>query len=258
MLDQHQQAAFGNTASELDCLRQQNVELHQAVRARDDFIAIAAHELRNPMTPILGIAELALSAAQASGGTCPPRIVALLERMQIAVQAFVKRATGLLDVSRITTGNLKLEPTATSLSEITLSVVQRYEATAARGRSMFDFDIAADVAGQFDRLAVEQVIENLLLNALKFGMGKPVTLRLRLEGQSARLDVQDQGSGMTLDQQKHIFERFEQVMTRHRGGGFGIGLWVANRLVAAMDGKMSVLSTLGAGSTFTVILPLSP
>ncbi len=90
-----------DVAAELAELRQEVAELRQAVRARDDFIAIAAHELRNPMTPILGVAELALAAAQASKGSCPPRVTVLLERMQLLVLDFIKRSTRLLDVSRI-------------------------------------------------------------------------------------------------------------------------------------------------------------
>ena len=110
----------------------------------------------------------------------------------------------------------------------------------------------------WDRLAVEQVVENLLSNALKFGAGQPVTLRLRSDGRSARLDVQDRGIGMSPDQQARIFGRFEQIVAQHRGSGFGVGLWVANRLVAAMGGRIAVSSRPGEGSTFTVTLPLSP
>ena len=93
---------------ELADLRRQVKELRQAVRARDDFIAIAAHELRNPMTPILGVADLALAAARAAGGACPPRVTVLLERLQIIVEDYVRRATQLLYVSRIEAVNLRL------------------------------------------------------------------------------------------------------------------------------------------------------
>jgi two-component system OmpR family sensor kinase len=105
---------------------------------------------------------------------------------------------------------------------------------------------------------VEQVIENLLSNALKFGIGQPVILRLRSDARSARLDVQDRGVGMSPDQQARIFGRFEQVIAQHRGSGFGVGLWVAERLIAAMGGHITVSSRLGEGSTFTVALPLAP
>ena len=177
--------------------------------------------------------------------------------MQHLVQDYVGRAARLLDVSRIESGNLRLEPSSIDLSALVLSVAQRYEVAAARGRSRLDLDVQAGVTAVLDRLAVEQVVENLLSNALKFGIGKPVTLRLRSDGRLARLDVQDQGVGMPADQQARIFGRFEQLVAHYRGTGFGVGLWVANRLVTAMDGRIAVSSRLGEGSTFTVTLPVS-
>ena len=237
--------------------RQQLAELREAVRARDDFIVIAAHELRNVMTPIIAVAELALKAAHASDPICPPRVTSLLERMQLLVKNFTERSTRLLDAGRIEAGNLRLEPSPTDLSALVLSVTQSYEATAARGRSRLDLDVQAGVIAVIDRLAVEQVLENLLSNALKFGIGQPVTLRLRSDNRSVRLDVQDQGVGMSPDQQARIFGRFEQVLAQHRGGGFGVGLWVADRLVTAMGGRLIVSSRLGEGSTFTMTLPVT-
>jgi two-component system, OmpR family, sensor kinase len=258
MRDQPEQVRVDIVATELADLRQQVVQLRDAVRARDDFIAIAAHELRNPMTPIMAVAELALKAARDAESACPPRITTLLERMQLLAQDFIQRSTRLLDVSRIEAGNLQLRPSETDLSALVLSVTQKYGATAAHRRSPVKLDIKGGVTGILDRLAVEQVVENLLSNAFKFGAGEPVTVRLRSDGQSAQLDVQDQGLGMSPDQQARIFGRFEQVIAQHRGSGFGVGLWLANCLVAAMDGQITVSSHIGEGSTFTVILPLAP
>jgi two-component system, OmpR family, sensor kinase len=249
-----------DVASELADLRRQVEELHQAVRARNDFISIAAHELRNPMTPLLGVAELALAAARAADGTCPPRVTSLLERMQLIVQDYVRRATRLLDVSRIEAGNLRLEPAVTDVSTLMRALAQRYDIPAARGRSVIEIDLMDGVVAVCDPLAVEQVAENLLSNALKFGLGKPVTLRLCLDddGCTVRLEVEDRGLGMDPDQQKRIFGRFEQIMSQHRGSGFGVGLWVANQLISAMKGRIIVVSHLGEGSTFIVTFPLSP
>ena|ERR1700733_1486410 len=109
--------------SELAALRREIEELRLAVRARDDFIAIAAHELRNPMTPILGMTELALKAARSVKGVCPPRVVTLLEGLQRAAQDYIQRATRLLDVSRIETGNLELEVSPADLTALVLSIV---------------------------------------------------------------------------------------------------------------------------------------
>jgi two-component system, OmpR family, sensor kinase len=114
--------------SELAELRQLVETLRQSVRARDDFIVIAAHELRT-MTPIVGVAELALVAAR-KDGTCPPRVIILLERLQHLVQDYVQRATKLLDFSRLESGNVQLEPAATDVSHLVLSIVHKYEAEA--------------------------------------------------------------------------------------------------------------------------------
>ena len=249
--------ATGEECSELISLRRQVEELHRAVRAREDFIAIAAHELRNPMTPIVGTAELALIAMQKAEVTFPPRIIALLERLQLQIQDYMKRATRLLDITRLESDNLVLEPIATDLSHLVRSVAQRYEAEATHRRSAIEHDIEDGISAVCDPLAVEQVVENLLSNALKFGAGKPVVLRLRSDGNAAALKVQDAGVGMSIDQQERIFGRFEQVVANHSGVGFGLGLWIASRLVAAMNGRISVSSRPGAGSVFTVMFPLS-
>jgi two-component system, OmpR family, sensor kinase len=258
MRDQPEQVGADIAAAELADLRQQVAQLRDAVRARDDFIAIAAHELRNPMTPIMGVAELALKAARDAESACPPRVTTLLERMQLLAQDFIQRSTRLLDVSRIEAGNLQLRPSETDLSALVLSVTQKYDITATHRRSPIELDIKGGITGILDRLAVEQVVENLLSNALKFGAGEPVTVRLRSDGRSAQLDVQDRGIGMSPDQQARVFGRFEQVIAQHRGPGFGVGLWLANCLVAAMNGQIAVSSDIGKGSTFTVTLPLAP
>jgi signal transduction histidine kinase len=253
-----QRRASNDAASELAALRQEVEALREALRARDDFIAIAAHELRNPMTPLSGLTELAIAAARRAKGTCPPHVIALLARLQQAVQDYIGRATRLLDVSRIEAGNLQSEPRLIDLSRLVLAIVRKYEAAAAHQRCHLEPDIDKGIEGLLDPLAVEQVVENLLSNALKFGATSPVGVRLRSKGQGVQLEVQDQGLGISPEQQSRIFGRFEQIVAHHRGSGFGVGLWVANRLVSAMGGRITISSPPGEGSTFTVTLPLSP
>jgi signal transduction histidine kinase len=206
----------------------------------------------------MAAAELGLKAALDSERICPPRVTGLLERMELLARNFIQRSTRLLDVGQIEAGNLRLAPSRTDLSALVLSVAQSYEIAATHGRSRLELDVQTGVVAVVDRLAVEQVVKNLLSNALKFGMGQPVTFRLRADDDSAWLEVQDRGVGMSPDQQKRIFGRFEQVVAQHRGSGFGVGLWVTDRLVAAMGGRITVSSRLGEGSTFTVTLPLAP
>lgn len=179
-----------------------------------------------------------------------------MERLHQAVLEYIGRATRLLDISRVETGNLQLEPQPIDLSQLVLATVRKYEVAAARQGCDLEPDIRGGIGGLLDPLAVEQVVENLLSNALKFGCDKPVGVRLRSDGREVQLDVWDHGIGISPEQQARIFGRFEQVVAHHRGSGFGVGLWVANRLVSAMGGRITIASRSGEGSIFTVTLPL--
>ena len=231
-------------------------ELREAVRARDEFVAIAAHELRNPMTPIL-MQVHNLAAAARNPRRCRPEILApRLELLEHAVRDFVRRSTTLLDVSRVAAGNVRIEPAEVDLSRVLQGVVDRAGVAARMARSGLEADLQEGVVGTWDRLALEQVAENLLSNALKFGAGKPVDVALRADGRAARLAIRDRGIGISEEDRARIFRRFERAVTRREHGGFGIGLWLANQLVAAMGGAIAIEGAPGEGTTFTVTLPL--
>jgi two-component system, OmpR family, sensor kinase len=231
-------------------------ELREAVRARDEFVAIAAHELRNPMTPILMQVNMLMRSAT-DPGRCRPEIIApRLERLEHAVREFVRRSTILLNVSRIAAGNLQIERSEFDLSRAVREVADRAAPAARMARSRVETDLQEDVVGVWDRLAVEQVVENLLSNALKFGAGSPVTLTLRADDQAAQLVIRDRGIGISEADRSRIFERFERAVTQSEHGGFGVGLWLANQLIVAMGGTISIESIPGQGATFLVRLPL--
>ena len=231
-------------------------ELREAVRARDEFVAIAAHELRNPMTPIL-MQVHNLAAAARNPRRCRPEILApRLELLEHAVRDFVRRSTTLLDVSRVAAGNVRIELAEFDLSSVVQGVVDRAGVAARMARSPLEADLQEGVVGTWDRLALEQVAENLLSNALKFGAGKPVAVALRADGRAARLAIRDRGIGISEEDRARVFRRFERAVTRREHGGFGVGLWLANQLVAAMGGAVAVESAPGEGTTFTVVLPL--
>jgi two-component system OmpR family sensor kinase len=233
-------------------------ELTQAVHARDAFIAIAAHELRNPMTPMLGYVEHILSVARRPESKCPATIIVALERLANQIAEYVKRATTLLDVSRITAGKLRAELSVVDLSAVILQAVHRHRAGAERSGCRLEPSIAGEVTGLLDELAVEQIADNLLSNAVKYGAGEPIEVSLVSDGTEARLTVGDHGIGISEEDQARIFDAFERAVTRREEGGFGIGLWVARHLVDAMHGEIHVTSCPAEGSIFTVILPLLP
>jgi signal transduction histidine kinase len=233
-------------------------ELTQAVHARDAFIAIAAHELRNAMTPLLGYVEHMLSVSRRPESQCPATIIVALERLAHQIAEYIRRATTLLDVSRITAGKLRAELSVVDLSATVLQAVHRHWASAERSGCRLEPSIEGGVSGLLDQLAVEQIADNLLSNAVKYGAGEPIEVSLVRHGSEARLTVRDHGIGISEADQARIFGAFERAVTRREEGGFGIGLWVVRHLVDAMHGEIFVTSCPSEGSTFTVTLPLSP
>jgi signal transduction histidine kinase len=231
-------------------------KLETELRARDDFLAIAAHELRNPMTPISASVELLLANARSMPEIVPSGIVEGLERLERSVDAYLRRATTLLEVSRIQSGKLRLETAAVNLSalvrKLTLGTIPAAERAGCRVRLTAQEGITA----MCDATAMEQILENLLSNAIRYGPGRPIEVALASDGDVARLLVRDEGVGIPAPDQTRIFERFQRLGSGSAQGGFGVGLWITRRLVKAMGGDIAVASTVGLGSTFTVSLPL--
>jgi two-component system, OmpR family, sensor kinase len=233
------------------------IEAEAQLRARDEFLAIAAHELRNPMTPIAAWIELLLTQARRRSSHIPPEILSGLERLEYLVNAYLRRATTLLDVSRISTGNLQLTKTEIDLSSLVRETVSAMIPAAETAGCALRLTVQDGVSGSFDRTAVEQVIENIVSNAIRYGAGQPINIAFTADGNNAWLAVSDQGIGISEADQDRIFEQFQRVTGNNTAGGFGVGLWVTKQLVLAMRGSISVSSKPGAGSTFTVTLPLT-
>jgi signal transduction histidine kinase len=237
-------------------LRLQIDQLQTAVRARDAFIALVAHELRNPMTPIRGQVELLQTLARNEGAS--HRLIERLARLQLAVESYIRRATTMLETTRLAAGHLRLSPAQMNLSALVHELVETYRPAATRAGCALQTAVEEDITGSWDRVALEQVTENLLSNALKYGAGAPVEVSLATDHTRVRLVVRDQGPGIKDEHQQRIFAPFEQVaLGSERRAGFGIGLWVVRQLVEAMDGSINVASVAGEGSAFTVHLPCS-
>ena len=233
------------------------IEAKAQLRARDEFLAIAAHELRNPMTPIGAWVELLITQAHRQSIHVPPEILRGLERLEFLVNAYLRRATTLLDVSRINTGNLQLTKAPIDLSSLVRETVSAMIPAAETAGCALHLTVQDSVSGSFDRTAVEQVIENIVSNAIRYGAGRPINIAFTADGNTVCLAVSDQGIGISKADQTRIFEQFQRVAGNNTAGGFGVGLWITKQLVLAMGGSISVASKPGAGSTFTVTLPLT-
>ncbi len=229
-------------------------ELREAVVARDNFIAVAAHELRNPMTPISGQVEILLLRARREGASAAT--IAGLERLDLAITLYVRRATALLETSRLNAEQLHLSPEVMDLSELLVATTRTYDLLSARAGSLLRCRADEPVIGVWDRLSTEQIVDNLVSNAIRYGGGKPIDVALSADDARVTITVEDHGVGISPEDQERIFQRFEQAVgSRQKSGGFGIGLWLVNQLVNAMGGEIDVNSTKGEGSTFTVRLP---
>lgn len=226
----------------------------EAIRARDEFLSIAAHELRNPLSSIVLSVESLIRLAEHTAGV-PPHFVQRLERLQRHIAQFTSRATTLLDVSRITAGEMQLEVEEFDLVGLALEVIERLGEESARAACPIAVHLPPSAVGRWDRLRVEQVLNNLLSNAVKYGAGRRIDLRLRAFSGQVCLFVRDRGIGICGEDQARIFQRFERAVSRRSHGGFGIGLWIVRQIVGAMGGQISVRSRHGHGSVFRVVLP---
>ncbi|MFY0572116.1 GAF domain-containing protein [Archangium lansingense] len=231
-------------------------QAEQAVEARDEFVAIATHELRTPLSAL----SLQLTALQRSvdAGRMPTeeklrQSLVTARRQTERLEQLVKH---LLDVSRISTGRLELEPEEVDLTELVHRLVMRFEEKLAEAGCTPMVRAPAPVVAKVDRLRVEQVMMNLLSNAMKYASGQPVELHVEREQEMAVLGVRDHGPGISPEAQARIFERYQRASGRHSRESLGLGLYVSRQIARAHGGELKVESTPGQGSHFILRVPL--
>jgi len=244
------------TAERSELLRREHaarLEAERAVEARDEFLAVAAHELATPLTPL----QLELETLQRSlaGPEVPANVQRRLDRAFRQTKRLARLTERLLDVSRLAGGHLDLDPSDFDFSEMVKEVVEEFRGDAVRAGSELTLVAAGPVVGRWDRVRAAQVVANLTSNAVKYGAGKAIALDVRGSPEEVVLTVEDHGDGIDPGELARLFQRFERASPERRRGGLGLGLYVARELVAAHGGTLRVASTPGSGSTFTVSLP---
>ena len=232
-------------------------DAQEAIRHRDDFLSIAGHELKTPLSTlsleIHRLLEMARSSWPSDAGP-----LHATEKAARSVQRLSRLVDQLLDVSRVGAGRLALEPEELDLSALCREVADRFADELARSGSALDLRVAPPVVGFWDRLRLDQVVGNLLSNAIKYGQGRPIELEARAEDESAVLLVRDHGIGIPPEDQARVFARFERAVSSRHFGGLGLGLWIVHQIVDASGGTISIECAEGAGTAFTVRLPLRP
>lgn len=221
-----------------------------AVRLRDEYMSVASHELRTPLTSILLQAELLRPMCAVDS-----RATAGIDRIKKHGLRINEMVGTLLDVSRISHGEVPLELEEIDMGTVTKDVLHKLRPDIEKAECEVIQNIAPTV-GEWDRARVEQVITNLITNALKYGKGGPIFVSAHQVGGKAVLSVRDFGIGIRSEDKERIFEQFQRVAPKEFASGLGLGLWIVHKIVSALGGSINVDSAPGEGSTFTVALPV--
>jgi signal transduction histidine kinase/Na+/proline symporter len=228
-----------------------------AVRARDRFLAVASHELKTPLTPLrIRISNLERLVSRGALQQVPrEKLIELFSGAEGQVLRMARLVDDLLDVTRMTLKRLRLAPEPMDLRQSAAEVIERHRAEIAQSGCEVRLEGSRSVPGSWDRTRVEQVITNLLTNALKYAPRSAVEVRVEADEVHARVLVRDRGPGIAPADQARIFRPFERASPDPAVGGLGLGLFIVREIVEAHGGALQLRSTPGGGSTFVVELP---
>lgn len=218
-------------------------EAQEAVQARDEFLSIASHELKTPLTSLQLRAQAAMRAKD------PEHARAQFENVFHQISHLSRLIDELLDLTRIRAGKLVLNRMPTDLAALTRAVAERFPAP-------IELNLPVELIGSWDPIRIEQVVTNLVSNAIKYGQGKPIRVCVSRRGDRASVEVEDRGLGISIEEQARIFERFERASSAKGIRGLGLGLYITRQIVEAHGGVIRFKSECDRGSTFTVELPI--
>lgn len=239
-------------------LKETETSLREMLKMRDEFLSIASHELKTPLTPLqLQVQAVERLFNQGRIDKVPRETLSQLFQTSTAqVSILVRLVDQLLDVSRITSGKLSLVKDRVDLAEIVSNVVRLFMDELLSKSVEVRLDIPGPLFGTWDCSRLEQVVMNLLNNAIKYGEGKPIQITVEQVGDQAVLEVADDGIGIAPADQKRIFERFERAVPPQSFSGLGLGLYITRQLVELHGGRITVQSDPRSGTRFTVVLPI--
>ena len=238
-------------------LNQTQQELQRSLRMRDEFMSLVAHELRTPLNTLfletqMRSLQLKRGNTAAFGGQ---QMEAMIQRDERQIKSMIRLIDDMLDVSRMRSGKLSIRPAKVELMNLLERVVSDLSLQAATTGSSLTLRPHEGVDGCWDEFRVEQVIVNLLTNALRYGCGQPVEVSVERSGEMVRIDVRDQGKGIAPSDLERIFEPYERGARNGEPKGLGLGLYISRQLAISHGGELRVASKPGEGSVFSLVLP---
>jgi signal transduction histidine kinase len=242
------------TLAELNAAQTQ---LQRALAMRDEFMSMVSHEMRTPLNTLyletqLRKMQLERGNMAAFGAEQLQRMVARDDRQ---IQSIIRLIDDMLDVSRIRSGKLSLRPGWVELSGLLRRLVHDLTPQASQAGCTITLDAATPVSGWWDEFRIEQIVVNLLTNAMRYGARQPVTVLLAVEQDQVRIDVADHGAGIAPEDQVKIFEPYERGVGNAVPSGLGLGLYISRQLAEVHEGSLTVRSTPGEGAVFSLTLP---
>jgi signal transduction histidine kinase len=232
--------------------RVQLAQAQEAIRLRDEFLSIASHELKTPITAL----QLQLQSVRERVEPLDERVVMKVDRAAQSSERLAQLVESLLDVSRIAAGRFELKPEHFDLAESVRDVIERFRDAATRAGCELSLRLEGPIPGTWDRLRIEQVLTNLLANSIKYAARTPIEVSLTQESETAILEVRDRGPGVAEEALPRIFNRFERATSIQHYGGLGLGLYVVQEIVKAHNGMVTARNQPGGGACFTVRLPV--
>lgn len=226
-----------------------------ATNIRDEFISIASHELKTPLTSLKLQTQVTRKLFQKNNVVDMPRMNKQLDYTVNQINRLNKLVDDMLDISRISTGKLKLDKSECDLSKLVTEMIDRFSPQFEAVGCKVEINIEDNIIGNLDSFKIEQVINNLFSNAIRYAPKSAITVELKKEHGVALLSVKDEGSGIHPDSLSKIFERFERASTN--ASGLGLGLYITKQIIELHRGTIHVESELGKGTCFFIQLPLS-
>ena len=237
----------------------ENEQLKVALASRDEFLSMASHELKTPITPLSLQLETFIKLFE-SGATAamiePTRLLRMLKTSQGQVERLSRLISELLDVSKLTSQKLELNKSRFDLVKLTNKVITEYAEEIEKLGCRLTVNAEGELFGEWDAFRIEQVLINLLTNSMKYGCGKPIEIHLGSTAAGAVFSITDHGVGIAKEDHDRIFKRFERAVSGSNFSGLGLGLYISQQIVYLHKGLIRVESEKDEGARFIVELPL--